>query len=1083
MKKRLNRRQFLGISASATVMAAFGSTPVFAATTPSTAITLDGNAAGRIFDGIGGISGGGGTSRLLIDYPAHQQSQILDYLFRPNYGASLHILKCEIGSDTDTTNGAEASHMRTRTDQNYERGYEWWLMEQAKARNSSIKLYGLEWGAPGWFTPDIDPSNAFWSNDNINYLINWISHAQSDHGLFIDYLGGHNESGYNITWYETLRTALNNAGFTKTKIVGADSTWSIAGDLSTNPAFSAVIDIVGTHYPCGYLGNYSTCNSTPTAESLNKPLWASENGSEDYNAGAEALARALNRGYIDGKMTSLINWSLIAAWYSTLPFAGDGLMLADEPWSGHYEIGKSIWVMAHTGQFTQPGWQYLDSACGYLGGSKSNGSYVTLKSTNNTDYSIIIETLDATAAQTFSFTVTGGLSTHAVHVWATNLNSTNSQDYFVHQQTIALNQGTLSLTLEPGYLYSLSTTNGQHKGSAVGPNSAPLGLHYQENFDSYATGTLARYFSDINGAFETAAAGGGRTGNAYRQVITTAPIAWVKSFSPTTIVGDPNWAHYEVSVDILLEQAGWVELLGCANSSSIFTSSPSMAAYHFQISDTGAWTLYRVDAYSNQTQLASGQNLQAGVPTPLGFNIWHTLTLSFAYGVVQASLDSDVVATVYDAVYPGGQAGLSVSEWINAQFDNFVVNPKGSSHPNGNGNTAYTITNRNSGQALEIPAASITLPAAVADQNLYTYTQNQQWTFVALEGNYDKISNLQSGLVLEDLSSVTTTGSPIGQNPWSGGYNQQWSLVPASNGYTFIVNRLSGLVLEVPAQSTNPGAQVDQFTNNGGTNQQWSIGEVGFSANMFYTISNKNSGLALEIANSSTTVGATAAQNTYSYSKNQQWQLIPLVDHGYYKISNSNSGLVLEDLNGSEKNGATVDQVAWSGGYEQQWSFQPYNGYVTIKNRQSNHLLNVAGESVAPGAVVNLWSNDGYDSELWSIGKVGFGPSVPYKIVNAHSGLVLEIVGSSTTPGATTDQNTYTGNTGQQWNVVDLGNGYYKIVNVNSGQVIDDLNFASTPGSAVGQWSWNGGNDQQWKLLLNSNGTYTISEPQYRSGA
>ena len=98
----------------------------------------------------------------------------------------------------------------------------------------------------------------------------------------------------------------------------------------------------------------------------------------------------------------------------------------------------------------------------------------------------------------------------------------------MQQQNIALNNGTFSLTLEPGYLYSLSTTSGQHKGSAVGPKSAPLGLHYQENFDSYATGKLAHYFSDINGAFETAAAGGGRSGNVYRQVITTAPIAWVK---------------------------------------------------------------------------------------------------------------------------------------------------------------------------------------------------------------------------------------------------------------------------------------------------------------------------------------------------------------------------------------------------------------------------------------------------------------------------------------------------------------------------------------------------------------------------
>ena len=41
----------------------------------------------RAFHGIGGLSGGGATSVLLRDYPEPQRSQILDYLFKPNFGA------------------------------------------------------------------------------------------------------------------------------------------------------------------------------------------------------------------------------------------------------------------------------------------------------------------------------------------------------------------------------------------------------------------------------------------------------------------------------------------------------------------------------------------------------------------------------------------------------------------------------------------------------------------------------------------------------------------------------------------------------------------------------------------------------------------------------------------------------------------------------------------------------------------------------------------------------------------------------------------------------------------------------------
>jgi glycosyl hydrolase family 59 len=101
----------------------------------ATPITLNGASGGRVFDGVGAVSGGGGNSRLLIDYPEPQRGQILDYLFRPGYGAALQILKVEIGGDTNSTSGAEPSHAHFRGDLNCQRGYQWWIMEQAKAQS------------------------------------------------------------------------------------------------------------------------------------------------------------------------------------------------------------------------------------------------------------------------------------------------------------------------------------------------------------------------------------------------------------------------------------------------------------------------------------------------------------------------------------------------------------------------------------------------------------------------------------------------------------------------------------------------------------------------------------------------------------------------------------------------------------------------------------------------------------------------------------------------------------------------------------------------------------------------------------
>ena len=101
-------------------------------------INLNGDAGGKRFDGVGAVSGGGATSVLLKDYPEVQRSQILDLLFKPKFGASMNALLVEVPGDGNSTQGSEPSHMHTKDDLNYHRGYEWWIMSEAKKRNNEI---------------------------------------------------------------------------------------------------------------------------------------------------------------------------------------------------------------------------------------------------------------------------------------------------------------------------------------------------------------------------------------------------------------------------------------------------------------------------------------------------------------------------------------------------------------------------------------------------------------------------------------------------------------------------------------------------------------------------------------------------------------------------------------------------------------------------------------------------------------------------------------------------------------------------------------------------------------------------------
>lgn len=644
-------------------------------------IPVDGQSTGRVFDGIGALSAGA-SSRLLYDYPEPERSQLLDYLFTPDYGASLQVLKVEIGGDTDSTDGAEPSHMRAPGDLNCDRGYEWWLMEQAKARNPHIKLYGLEWGAPGYF------DGGFWSHDNIEYIESWLGCAKR-HGLDIDYVGGWNESGFDEQWYEQLDRALA-VSYPHVRIVAADQyqNWSVATALRENPEFAKAVDIAGSHDSCTARTLYQHCPSSADAMALDKPLWDSETSSEAHDVGAGPIARSLNRDYLDGGMTAHIYWSLIAAWYADLAIADTGLMLAEWPWSGYYSIGSSIWALAQTTQFTRPGWRYLDRGSGYLDGG---ASYVSLRSPDTGDYATVIETMDATEPTTVRLSTSGGLSTGTVHEWASDLTSTSQDDYFVHLRDIAPTEGSYTVTLEPGHVYTLATTTG-HKGLArpAAGIGNQMAVPFHENFDGYRPQQLARYFSDVNGGFQTQPCLGGRGGMCYEQMVSDPPISWNGrgDTDPSTVFGDPRWwGDYTVRSDVRLGKAGYVELWG-----RIERKAPgAVSGYRVRLARDGSWDLYGQDTDETAARPAkTGANcsvcttrrtartthLAAG-SVAFDPDAWHRLALRFRGDDISVLVDGHRAGHVRDHAHTVGQAGLAVSGWDRAQFDDVAVTPTG----------------------------------------------------------------------------------------------------------------------------------------------------------------------------------------------------------------------------------------------------------------------------------------------------------------------------------------------------------------------------------------------------------------------
>src|SRR5580658_2145430 len=487
-------------------------------------VVLDGASKGRIFDGLGAASAGA-SSRLLIDYPEPQRSAILDYLFKPGYGAALQHLKVEIGADVNSTDGAEPSHMRNPSDHNSSRGYEWWLMAEAHKRNPQILLEVLPWGAPRWVNPAPGDKDTLYTSKMADYVADFIQTAKRDHGLDIGVAGIWNEKVYDSTYIKELHRKFVQESLA-TKIICCDEypgegagQFAIADDVLKDPELTRDIAIIGVHYPLAD-GKLTT---TDVARKTGKPLWSSEdqpNGgsgpflSRDWAVGGRILAHLYNRNYLEGTLTATEIWSPITSYYDILAAPNSGLMYANTPWSGHYDVQGAIWATAHTTQFAEPGWRYLDNASGQL----SPGSYVTLAAPNGEDWSIVVETISAKQPTAMKITIQGSLGHNTLHVWETNQTRT-----FEHVGDITPRDGGFTYTFDPDSLYTITTTTGQHKGTAAPPADKPFPFPYHESFEKTALLRSPAFLSDQDGAYEVHPCAG-RPGRCLEQVITEKPI-------------------------------------------------------------------------------------------------------------------------------------------------------------------------------------------------------------------------------------------------------------------------------------------------------------------------------------------------------------------------------------------------------------------------------------------------------------------------------------------------------------------------------------------------------------------------------
>ncbi len=603
-------------------------------------LTLD--AVGRTFEGIGGITSNG-MSKLMMDYPAHIRDEIMRFLFEPKFGASLQHLKVEIGSDVNTSSGTEPSHMRGGGDFDITRGYGLEIMREAKRINPSLLLDALRWGTPAWINND---------EDKLQYYLGFLRGARETFGIEFDYLGPDiNEGHFDRDWVvNTLRPGMDANGFQDVRIAADDSDqgWGIADLIVDDRALAEIVHALCVHY---------RQDSTDNAQSSGKPLWLSEDLASfrhSYKDGALDIGLRMIRMYAQGKMVKNEIHPMIEAMYENTPFNHKGILVASWPWSGHYRIEPGLWVVAHFTQFLQPGWSYIDSACGF----DADSGYVGLADPSGRDYTMVFVN-KRTAEQQYRFRTAIAPEAEA-HVWVTT-----EFDHFRHVQTVKPVDGWIEIAVPPLAICTVSTTRGQRKGqpSAVMTEETKFELPYEDDFSDYGVGRMPRYTSDQGGAFEVASLDGETL---LEQKITAGmkPLDWTyrKTPEPYTLLGSLEWANYEVSVEVRLPDGeGCMRLAGRVNYTAKSDELPE--GYLLQVSGSGHWQL-----------LAAKRVLAEGAAAGLDARAWHTLTLRFAADRIEALLDGAVLADVRNRLVSSGHVAIG-SGYHRALFRNLKVRP------------------------------------------------------------------------------------------------------------------------------------------------------------------------------------------------------------------------------------------------------------------------------------------------------------------------------------------------------------------------------------------------------------------------
>lgn len=264
-------------------------------------------------------------------------------------------------------------------------------------------------------------------------------------------------------------------------------------------------------------------------------------------------------------------------------------------------------------------------------------------------------------------------------------------------------------------------------------------------------------------------------------------------------------------------------------------------------------------------------------------------------------------------------------------------------------NGVYKITAKHSGKVLGTNGSSV-------QQQNYTGAASQHWRIQNLGASFFRITNIESGKVIDINGASRDAGAKAIQYAWGDAYNQKWQINDCGNGYhRFVSVNTLGKALQISGASTAAGTDAELGNFNYSNNQLWELTAVNNSiqSGKTYRIVNRTSSKVLDGISSDQVV-----QNGAGNSGSQIWEITDL-KNGYYSIVNTQDRKSLSNANSANNLApAVAESTSETITFAQQWQITDMgNGYFKIINRMSGKLLDNKDSKLTDGNPIIQYSD------------------------------------------------------------------------------------------------------------------------------